>query len=292
MAASFFEQPVLNSPYEAALSSCAGRKRAASRCFASRRKAAVGDHYARSDAANAVGTHSPRLPGFWRPRRPLDGRAVINEIRSHVESWRALPNPSDWGVTPTTARLLTYWRSHEFSGFQPFFCQIEAVETIIWLTEVASRRSQYRSIRAHLEGGNAASNPELFRTRDEDGDRGRQDDRHGYADRLAHGERRALVGQQPVQQGFSHRHARHHHPRPAARAEARGPGKLLRVFANSSPSTSSPTSPRRRSSSPNIAGFRLQARSGTTTPPRRNSSHLQAHQAIMRTRSSQKSARA
>ena len=29
---------------------------------------------------------------------------IINEIRNHVASWRALPNPADWGVTPTTAR--------------------------------------------------------------------------------------------------------------------------------------------------------------------------------------------
>jgi type III restriction enzyme len=64
---------------------------------------------------------------------------IINEIRGHVASWRALPYAADWGVTATTKRLLTYWRSHPFSGVRPFFCQIEAVETIIWLTEVACR---------------------------------------------------------------------------------------------------------------------------------------------------------
>ena len=88
---------------------------------------------------------------------------IINEIRNHVGSWRALPNLADWGVTPTTARLLTHWRSHQFSGVSPFFCQIEAAETIIWLTEVAPKFPRYRSIRSHLESGNAASNPELFR---------------------------------------------------------------------------------------------------------------------------------
>jgi type III restriction enzyme len=88
---------------------------------------------------------------------------IINEIRQHVASWRALPNPADWGVTPTTARLLAYWRSHNFSSVRPFFCQVEAVETIIWLTEVAARKGQYKTIHAHLEGGNASSNPELYR---------------------------------------------------------------------------------------------------------------------------------
>jgi hypothetical protein len=40
-------------------------------------------------------------------------------------------------VTSETARLLQHWRHHEFTGIRPFFCQVEAVETIIWLTEVA-----------------------------------------------------------------------------------------------------------------------------------------------------------
>jgi len=31
--------------------------------------------------------------------------------------------------------LLQHWRHHPFSGIRPFFCQVEAVETVIWLTE-------------------------------------------------------------------------------------------------------------------------------------------------------------
>ena len=30
--------------------------------------------------------------------------------------------------------------NHAFSGIRPFFCQVEAVETAIWLTEVAPNR--------------------------------------------------------------------------------------------------------------------------------------------------------
>ena len=40
-------------------------------------------------------------------------------------------------VTPETARLLRHWRQHQFSGIRPFFCQVEAAEAVIWLTEVA-----------------------------------------------------------------------------------------------------------------------------------------------------------
>src|SRR5208283_4735877 len=64
---------------------------------------------------------------------------VINELRYQVDQWRKLPNPSHWLVTPETERLLQHWRHHKFSSFRPFFCQIEAVETAIWLTEVAPK---------------------------------------------------------------------------------------------------------------------------------------------------------
>ena len=88
---------------------------------------------------------------------------IINEIRSHVASWRDLPNPADWGVTPTTARLLTHWRHHNFENLRPFFCQVEAVETVIWLTEVARREKRYSKFWEHIRGANEQANPELIR---------------------------------------------------------------------------------------------------------------------------------
>jgi len=88
---------------------------------------------------------------------------LINEIRGHVATWRSLPNSNDWGVTPTTQRLLQHWRSDNFSGPRPFFCQVEAVETAIWLAEVARNRKQYAHIFRHLEEANRDANPDLFR---------------------------------------------------------------------------------------------------------------------------------
>lgn len=88
---------------------------------------------------------------------------TINGIRSAVESWRNLPE-TQWQVTATTQRLLNHWRTHEFANQRPFFCQIEAVETVIWLTEVAPKASaQGHRFWVHLEAANAASNPELMR---------------------------------------------------------------------------------------------------------------------------------
>lgn len=63
--------------------------------------------------------------------------SAINSLRGLLDEWRALKNPANWLVTPETARLLQHWRHHEFSNLRPFFCQVEAVETAIWLTEVA-----------------------------------------------------------------------------------------------------------------------------------------------------------
>ncbi len=63
--------------------------------------------------------------------------AIINGVREQVDQWRAIPSPDNWRVTPETARLLQHWRHHQFSGIRPFFCQLEAIETAIWLTEVA-----------------------------------------------------------------------------------------------------------------------------------------------------------
>jgi type III restriction enzyme len=88
---------------------------------------------------------------------------IINGIRSSVASWRELPE-SQWNVTPATARLLRHWRTHEFANQRPFFCQVEAAETVIWLTEVAPRTSaQGRRFWAHLDAANQASNPQLVR---------------------------------------------------------------------------------------------------------------------------------
>lgn len=88
----------------------------------------------------------------------------INRLREHVDKWRKLPNPSDWKVTPETARLLQHWRHFDFQGIRPFFCQVEAVETLIWLIEVAPKSGNLgKGFLQHLEKASLAANPELLR---------------------------------------------------------------------------------------------------------------------------------
>lgn len=65
---------------------------------------------------------------------------IVNDLRQELDSWRALPNPSQWKVSPVTQRLLQHWRALQADQSQPirpFFCQLEAVEAAIWLSEVA-----------------------------------------------------------------------------------------------------------------------------------------------------------
>lgn len=81
-----------------------------------------------------------------------------------MDQWRALPNPSHWQVTPETARLLQHWRHHPFNNLRPFFCQIEAAETAIWLTEVLPQSGKTgKTYLNHLTAANEQANPGLMR---------------------------------------------------------------------------------------------------------------------------------
>jgi type III restriction enzyme len=102
--------------------------------------------------------------GLSTAKQQYDHTAIINGVRNQVDKWRRLPNVSDWRVSPETARLLQHWRHHKFSGIRPFFCQVEAVETAIWLTEVAPQIGKAgESFIEHLANASNDANPELMR---------------------------------------------------------------------------------------------------------------------------------
>lgn len=170
MAISFFEQPILNSPYRPPSRHHAldaegqplneppreGRRR--SELITPVPKARKKQRKSEQSKMDLTETQS-----LSTDAQDYDVNGFINEIRAHVETWRAIPNPNNWGVTPVTQRLLTHWRHHKFPTVTPFFCQIEAVETAIWLAEVARKDKRYDRLRQHLLGANEQSNPELFR---------------------------------------------------------------------------------------------------------------------------------
>ena len=163
---SFFEQPILNSPYERPDRhwelDAAGQP--TNVILAQRRSSSLltpipKPKKSKGPTQSSLFSASDEL-GLDQEYNPTE---VINGIRSAVESWRALPE-SQWQVTPETARLLRHWRTHDFQNERPFFCQLEAVETLIWMTEVAPKSSaQGRRFWVHAEAANAASNPEIMR---------------------------------------------------------------------------------------------------------------------------------
>lgn len=58
---------------------------------------------------------------------------LVNQIRPRIKAWRDAGWP---GVSSITRRLLEHWSDpEEFEARRFFFCQLEAVETLIWLTE-------------------------------------------------------------------------------------------------------------------------------------------------------------
>ncbi len=102
--------------------------------------------------------------GLSSREQEYDVTAAVGEIRRRVDQWRSIPSPRNWGVTPETARLLQHWRQHDFSSYRPFFCQVEAVETLIWLSEVAPCLAVAdRRLLDRLSAVNQEANPDLLR---------------------------------------------------------------------------------------------------------------------------------
>ncbi|UYK80746.1 DEAD/DEAH box helicase family protein [Xanthomonas sacchari] len=167
MSEQFFKQPILNSPYEYP-----------------RRHWELDDSGQPTQQIIESRRESSFISPIPKPRRhrgeqaalaldEIDNLAddgqryrhseLINAVRREVDAWRRLP-PSQWRVTAETARLLEHWRNHKFAGVRPFFCQVEAAETAIWLTEVAPQlgKSGERFL-DHLKKVSDDANPGLIR---------------------------------------------------------------------------------------------------------------------------------
>jgi type III restriction enzyme len=125
------ENPILNSPY-----------REPSRHFRFDEDGITSEIAdGRRPSSYFVPIASPRKKGAqqaldtqWTSDR-LEPNANVNRFRQRTDLWR---QGGHLQVTPTTRRLLDYWTDPERE--RPlFFCQIEALETAIYITEVAPR---------------------------------------------------------------------------------------------------------------------------------------------------------
>jgi len=93
----------------------------------------------------------------WTEDR-IEENKIVNRIRERVGIWRS---GGYVGVTPTTAQLLEYWTNPEREN-KLFFCQIEALETAIYITEVAKKYGD-AWIENQLRDANDSANPGLPR---------------------------------------------------------------------------------------------------------------------------------
>ena len=73
---------------------------------------------------------------------------LVNKIRPRVKAWRQAGYP---GVTGITKRLLEHWNNPDEREHQFFFCQLEAIETLIWLAEAPA--SEKVGIEIPSDGG-------------------------------------------------------------------------------------------------------------------------------------------
>ena len=166
----FYEQPILNSPYERPAQhwELDKNRRPTQKVLEGRRPA---------DFITPI--PPPRRQSREQRAMEFDAKAaalsddsqryelsvIIDNLRRQLEEWRKLQDPRQWRVTPSTECLLKHWRHHQFNAIRPFFCQVEAVEAVIWLTEVAPalRDKKTREIIDHLRAANQSANPELSR---------------------------------------------------------------------------------------------------------------------------------
>ena len=90
----------------------------------------------------------------WREesgRRPSK-LLLVPKIRAAVDAWR---ESGYAGASEVTQRLFTYWfdEDHDVTGFggsfRYYFCQREAIETLVWLVEVANQGDAKRLVDAY-----------------------------------------------------------------------------------------------------------------------------------------------
>ena len=164
----FFEKPILNSPYERPSRhwELDENGQPTHQIIEKRRKAEFITPIPKPKSQKGDGQQAFTFDeglGLSTEKQAYDPTSNINALRAEVDMWRKLP-ADKWRVTAETERLLKYWRDHDFENWQPFFCQREAVETAIWLTEVAPTMGKRgKTFLDLLDRARDAANPGLDR---------------------------------------------------------------------------------------------------------------------------------
>ena len=165
----FFEAPILNSPYERPNRhwELDDNGQPTQTILGQRRRAdfvtPIPKPKHRKDSGQKALTFDEGLGLSSEEQEYQNTAAAINALRTELNAWRQLPS-DQWRVTPETATLLQHWRADDGRQWRPFFCQREAVETAIWLTEVApTLGTKGKTFLERLDDASAAANPGLHR---------------------------------------------------------------------------------------------------------------------------------
>ena len=147
------ENPILNSPFqEPAKHFVFGESGITSQVAAGRR---ISSYFMPIPAARRT-TQLPFDADWTRDR--LEENRFINRIRQRIGPWRR----GGWqGATSTSRRLLHYWAAPERDR-KLFFCQLEALETAIYIAEIATHTGDAWILNS-LQRCSTDANPGLFR---------------------------------------------------------------------------------------------------------------------------------
>jgi type III restriction enzyme len=155
---SALDNPILNSPYEPPGQHFEiGRQGPTGRVWEGRRPSESFIPVPPTRKGRGRGAEQ-QLLDFEATGERREQNTLINDIRGHVELWRARGYP---GVTPISRKLLQHWADPGRED-RMLFCQREAAETAIFLAEVAGRHGT-PDYRPRLEDHNRLHNAGLPR---------------------------------------------------------------------------------------------------------------------------------
>ena len=86
--------------------------------------------------------------------RRTESLALVNSIRERVDAWRARDYP---GIASVTRKLLGHWNDKTARQLPFYFCQLEAIETLIWCVEAPDEYKQ--GINVPGDGGACRTRP-------------------------------------------------------------------------------------------------------------------------------------
>lgn len=99
----------------------------------------------RADGAGRLAQADGRRPAGYEiidmrsNTKRIETLELVNQIRDRVDTWREAGYP---GVTSVTRTLLEHWHDRTARQLPFYFCQLEAIETLVWCVEAPAEFRQ------------------------------------------------------------------------------------------------------------------------------------------------------